>query len=588
MLACLASTAALAQGRAAPALSVTWEAPEPLRSQLEKLLPPPREPEEGTRRTASIRPWVRDVRRRVPEIAAADGYFSAAVEIDWEPGRDTATVTVVPGARTVVSNVEIEFIGDLGGEGGEREARRREAREAWALKPGMPFRSADWEEAKRGLREKLVEDDYAAGDIAESEAEVNADAASASLRIKVDSGPRFTLGTPEVKGLVHYPDSIVLRVYDIKPGERYRQERLVELQRSLQNGPWFQSVTVDIDRDPEKAKEAPVRITLIERPRREIGLALGFGTDEGIRGEIGYRYRNFFNRGFDLQSALRADRNRQFGYADVYLPQGMFGNWVPQWLGGKLDAIPAKDSFGVLAEHTNIQGLETRRFAVAGYRQYTLEKFDTRVGLSYQIERAKPEGSDEDLKRALAPVIAFTWRHVDDVFDPRRGGVLNLQLAAGAKAILSTQDFLKTYAQYTRWFPVTKNDQLIVRGEIGRTYAFTREGIPEDFLFRAGGSRSVRGYEYQSLGVQQGAAIVGGRYLATASVDFVHWFNDKWGGAVFADVGDASDSTSSWTPNKSYGIGARYKTPAGPLGVDIAYAERDRKVRLSFSVTVAF
>ena len=166
--------------------------------------------------------------------------------------------------------------------------------------------------------------------------------------------------------------------------------------------------------------------------------------------------------------------------------------------------------------------------------------------------------------------------------------MLNLQLAAGAKAVASTQDFLKTYAQYTRWFPVTKNDQLIVRGEIGRTYAFTREGIPEDFLFRAGGTRSVRGYEYQSLGVKEGNAIVGGRYLATASVDFVHWLTEKWGGAVFADVGDAADSTSAWTPNKSYGVGARYRTPAGPLGIDIAYAERDRKVRFSFSVTVAF
>jgi translocation and assembly module TamA len=588
MLACLVPAPALSQTRAAPAVVVTWEAPEPLRSQLEKLLPPPRAPEEGERRSASIRPWVRDVRRRVPEIAAAEGYFSAKVDIDWEPGLEKATVTVVPGARTVVSKVDIEFTGDLAGEGEEREARRREAREAWALKEGMPFRSADWEEAKRGLREKLVEADYAAGDIAESEAEVNADTASASLKLKVDSGPRFTLGIAEVQGLVHYPDSVVKRVYDIKPGERYRQERLIALQRALQNGPWFSSVTVEIDRDPGFAVQTPVKITVIERPRHEVGLAVGFGTDEGIRGEVGYRYRNLFDRGFDLQSALRADRQRQFGYADVYLPQGIFGNWIPEWIARRIDAVPAKDSFGVLAEHTNIQGLETRRFAVAGYRQYTGDQFDTRVGLSYQIENAKPEGADEQLKRALAPVIAFTWRHVDDLFDPKRGGVLTLNLAGGAKAIASTQDFLKTYAQYTRWFPVTKNDQLILRGEIGRTYAFTRDGIPEDFLFRAGGTRSVRGYEYQSLGVKEGNATVGGRYLATASADFVHWLNEKWGGAVFFDIGDAADSTSAWTPNKSYGLGARYKTPAGPLALDFAYADRDRKVRLSFSVTVAF
>ena len=577
--------AALAQQTAQ--LHVTWDAPEPLRTQLRTLLPAPAL-ETGDRRRAAVRPWVRDVRRRVPEMAAAEGYFSATVEIDWDEDRENATVVVVPGPRTVVLSMDLEFAGDVAGEGDERALRRRELANAWALKDGAPFRSADWEEAKRGLREKLVEEDYAAGDIAESVAEVDAETATAKLTVKVDSGPRFTLGALEMSGLVHYPMSVVERVYDIQPGERYRQERLTALQRALQKGPWFSSVTVQIDRDPGNAREAPVKVTVIERPRHEIGLALGFGTDYGPRGEIAYRYRNLFDRGFDLQSAIQLDGQRQFGYADVYLPQGLFANWIPQWLGTKLDAIPAKDSVGVLAEHTDIQSLQTRRFAVAGYRQYPFERFDTRVGLSYQIEYATPEGQAEELKRALAPVVAFTWRHVDDPFDPKRGGVLNLQVAAGAKAFASTQDFLKTYAQYQRWFPLSRTDQLIVRGEIGRTYAFTRDGIPEDFLFRAGGSRSVRGYEYQSLGVHQGPAVVGGRYLLTASADYVHWLNDKWGGAIFADVGDAADSTSEWTPNRSYGVGARYKTPAGPFALDLAYAERDRKVRFSFSVTVGF
>ncbi|OZB54975.1 MAG: hypothetical protein B7X42_01230, partial [Thiomonas sp. 14-66-4] len=33
----------------------------------------------------------------------------------------------------------------------------------------------------------------------------------------------------------------------------------------------------------------------------------------------------------------------------------------------------------------------------------------------------------------------------------------------------------------------------------------------------------MRGYAYQSLGVSQGDAIVGGRALLTASVEAVHW-----------------------------------------------------------------
>jgi translocation and assembly module TamA len=352
------------------------------------------------------------------------------------------------------------------------------------------------------------------------------------------------------------------------------------MQRAIQNGPWFASVVVDIDREAENPVEVPVRIKVIERPRREVGLAVGYGTDDGPRVEVAYRDRNFFSRGLDLQSALRVDGSRQFGYADIFFPQRLFGPWLLN--------LPTKDSFGVLAERTDIQNLETRRFAVAGYRQFTIEPVEVRVGLSYQIERSMPQGSDEQLKRALAPVLALTWRHVDDLFDPRRGGVLNVQFAAAGKSFASTQDFFKAYGMYQYWIPLGANDQVLLRAEAGRTFAPSREGIPEDFLFRAGGSRSVRGYEYQALGVKEGDAIVGGRYLATGSAEYIHWFRPQWGGAVFLDMGDAADSVKDWEPNKGYGIGARYKTPAGPLALDLAYAERDRKFRISFSVSVAF
>jgi translocation and assembly module TamA len=577
LLACLAS-AAFAKDPAT--LPVTWEGPEPLRTQLQKLLPAPT-PDTGLSRRASLRPWVRDIRRRVPGIAAAEGYFSATVQVDLsEEENGGARVVVDAGPRTTVASIDIEFSGDITGTGEAREARRRRLRESWALKEGQPFRSADWEEAKRGLQERLVEEDYAGGEIASSEAEVDAEKAEARLRIKLESGPPYTFGEVSITGLSHYPLSVVSRVNDIKPGDPYRQDRLSALQRALQNGPWFASVVVDIEREPGRYENVPVKVTVIERPRMEIGLAAGYGTDAGVRGEVAFRHRNLFDRGFDLQSAIRADRKQQIGYVDVFLPQKLW----PSWFG----EVPTKDSVGVLAEHTDIEGLETRRLAVAGYRQFTIEPGELRVGLSYQVEKTSPEGAEGQIKRALAPVVAFTWRHVDDLFDPTRGAVLNLQLAAGNTAFLSTRDFVKTYAQCQVWIPLATNDQLLVRAEIGYTFAKTREGIPEDFLFRAGGARSVRGYAYQSLGAREGNAVVGGRYLATASVDYVHWFNPQWGGAVFTDVGDASDSNKDWNPNRDYGFGVRYKTPAGPLALDLAYAQRDRKVRVAFSVTVAF
>jgi translocation and assembly module TamA len=243
---------------------------------------------------------------------------------------------------------------------------------------------------------------------------------------------------------------------------------------------------------------------------------------------------------------------------------------------------------GVLAERSTIENLELKRIAVAGYRHFKLDNFETRAGLSYQVERSEPLGAEERIKRALAPIVAVTWRHVDNIFDPTRGGVLNVQFAAGAKELASGNDFVKAYAQYQHWIPLGKMDQLLLRAEFGRNFTDDRTQIPEDFLFRAGGSRSNRGYAYQSLGVQEGEAIVGGRVSATGTVEYVHWLNERWGAAAFVDVGDAKDSQEDLEPNTSYGVGARFKTPAGPFAIDLAYAQDPRKFRLAFSVTVAF
>lgn len=571
------STPARAAG---PALTVTWEAPQPMRRIFEENLKPPAI-EEGRRRGASLRPWERDVRRRVPEIAASEGYFSPAVDIRYDSeAREHATVVVTLGARTTVGKVDLEFAGDLAGPGEAREARRRELREAWSLKVGAPFRSPDWERAKTRIEEALTDVDYAAGRIASTRAEVDAEAASAQLHLRLDSGPPFTLGEIEIEGLARYPEAVVRRLVDIGRGERYSRPRLTELQHLIQNGWWFSSVVVDAERDPLKPNLVPVKIVVSERPGREVGLALGYGTDDGARGEAAYRDRSLFSRGLDLQSSLRVSQKRQIGYADVYLPPGL-------WFTRKRGDIPFTDSFGVLAEHNVIQNLALSRLAAAGYRHWKLEDFEVRAGLSYQIERTYPEGSDVRIKRALAPIVATTWRHVDNVFDPRKGGVLALQVAAGSKSVASGDDFFRIYGQYQYWIPVGK-DQILLRTELGRTFTASPERIPEDFLFRAGGSRSNRGYAYQSLGVEEGNAVVGGRYLATATAEYVRWLNDRWGAAVFADVGDASDSIRAWEALRSYGVGARFRTPAGPFALDLAYAERDRKFRLAFSVTVAF
>ena len=83
-------------------------------------------------------------------------------------------------------------------------------------------------------------------------------------------------------------------------------------------------------------------------------------------------------------------------------------------------------------------------------------------------------------------------------------------------------------------------------------------------------------------------ATVGGRYLAVLSVEATHWLTPSWGVATFVDAGDAADSVGALHLAVGYGLGARWKSPAGPIGVDVAYGERTGDLHLHFALAIPF
>jgi len=68
----------------------------------------------------------------------------------------------------------------------------------------------------------------------------------------------------------------------------------------------------------------------------------------------------------------------------------------------------------------------------------------------------------------------------------------------------------------------------------------------------------------------------------------VHRFSEKWGIALFYDVGDATDELSDFEPVQGVGVGARYLSPVGPIGIDLAYGIDKEQFRLHFAIGFAF
>jgi translocation and assembly module TamA len=241
-----------------------------------------------------------------------------------------------------------------------------------------------------------------------------------------------------------------------------------------------------------------------------------------------------------------------------------------------------------MAEGTNIQGLQTERYAFGAQSIQQRGSIEQRLSLQWQKEYLRPDGVAESVSIALVPNVMWTWRKVDNLLNPQLGTVIQAQIGGATKAVVSDQNFLRLHSRVQQFIPLGKNNTLILHGEIGYTAAESRQGIPQDYLFRTGGTGSVRGYAYQSLGVKEGAAIVGGRYLAVGSIEATHWLDESWGVAAFVDAGDAVDSLQDVRLAVGYGLGGRWRSPAGPLGVDLAYGQRTSEFQLHFSLAIPF
>ena len=245
------------------------------------------------------------------------------------------------------------------------------------------------------------------------------------------------------------------------------------------------------------------------------------------------------------------------------------------------------DSFTAGLERTDIENLVTRTAGVSWRRRSIDETSTPAFGAGYYVDQQLPTGSPTENSHALYVNGEYTWRLVDNLLQPERGYMANVQLGAGVPGA-STRGFGRLIGKVAVWWPLARNTSLFARADVGAVLADSRDGIPSNFLFRTGGDTTVRGYAFDSLGVPLGEAIVGGRYYTAASVEVTRWIGENWGLATFVDAGNAVDSLHDLHLALGYGVGGRFRTPIGPFRVDVAYGQDAHSVRVHFSVGLSF
>ncbi|RPJ48401.1 MAG: outer membrane protein assembly factor [Betaproteobacteria bacterium] len=507
-------------------------------------------------------------------LLATAGYFSPQIEVTGTPaaGMTTVLIRVITGPVARVAAADISVTGAIAGEPNEVERIAR-AKQRWRLKVETPFRQGAWDDAKEALLREFRFDGYPAARITSSAAEVDPEAARVTIKVAIDSGPLFRYGATQIDGLQRYPRNIVENLQRFRSGERYSYEAVVRYQTELQTSGFFRSASVAVDTDPAQAAAAPVRVRVVEHPLMKIDLGAGFSTDTGLRGEASFTHHNTLQPGWQSSTKLRLDSKKQAVNAELALTPEP-GGW--------------RNRLGVEAERSDIENLVSRTLGLTAQRAWRTPEEEHNWALKFQTEEQSLTAGPVDNLSALSLNYAWTLRGVDDLLRPRRGHMINLQLGGASAALLSTRSFMRGYGRGLYILPVGRADRVHLRGELGAVWASARDGIPSEFLFRAGGDQSVRGYDYESLGVREGSAVVGGRFLGVATIEYQHDFTAQWGGAMFIDAGNAADSPSELRPVYGYGVGVRWITPAGSLNLDIAQPEDAGKVRLHFTLGVRF
>ena len=548
---------------------------------------------------------VRDTPEQARNLVATAGYYTpvVTVRVDTTGAKPVVIVDVEPGAPVTIDKVELELRGFdptpplAASEPYDTEALKR----SWPLKAGSVFRQADWESAKRALLREVVQTRYPRAQLVDTQAVVDPETHKVSLLVVLDSGPELRFGELRIEGLKRYPEAIIRNLDKIRPGDYYSESALQSLQARLQDTGYFASVEVSADMSsilgeqieagqesqqaeaagavPEArpvnrgpAPQLPLVVRVTENKQQNVSAGLGFSTNTGNRAQLNYDNLNVWGTRF--KSALTMETKKQAAHANFYFPTTERGY---------------NDSAGASFERSDISNEITAVTTISAKRNWGGTNLERSLTFEFLSEDKTVVGLEQTRSKSLPLTYAITKRSLDSLLFPTKGYVINAQVGGALLPVLTDERFVRVAGKAVYYRPLGEKGELIVRGEMGALGSKEKRGVPAVYLFRAGGDQSVRGYGYQELGVKEGDATIGGRYMLTGSAEYQYWFKPKWAIAAFYDAGNAADTVkAAMTPKSGYGLGGRYKSPVGPINVDVAYGHAVQKYRLHFSLGFTF
>lgn len=424
------------------------------------------------------------------------------------------------------------------------------------LKPGDTFVHPQYESLKSGLSGLASERGYVEGKFTRARVEIDLNLYQARAYLDFESGPRYSFGEITFDQDVLEPE-FLNRYIHFKKGDPYSVQQVIQLQRALNDSAYFQVVEVVPGVPGADNREIPIRISLSPRNRHRYDFGLGYGSDTGARAKFGWRMPKVNQRGHRIDSEIIVS---EIGY-DVS------ANYRVPVFNPRTDQLVY--SISEEKEETDTNDSKLRSLSISF--NHNREKWREVLTLSYEEEKFEV-GSDSGDSTLLIPGVSWTRTWGGDFINVLDGLRFSFAVRGASENLVSDTDFTQAVGAIKFITSIDARNRFIARGSLGTTNTDNFEQLPSSIRFFAGGSQSVRGYKYESLGpTDENGDVVGGEHLMTGSIEFEHYFNDRWGAAVFIDAGNALESFGD-DLEQGAGFGLRWKSPVGAVRIDLANA----------------
>lgn len=480
------------------------------------------------------------------------GYYHSEIDISLQRnGRNGSRllIRVTPGEPTRIKETDLQILGDA-----QNDADFL-AILAQAPKVGDIVHHGRYDSFKASLNSLAQRKGYFDARFSIQRLEVAPSRREAFVRLHFDSGIRYRFGRVSFSGQQIASDRLQ-SLLPFQAGDPYLASQLGELNQALANTNWFSSILVTADTEEITEHTLPINVELAPRKRNSIETGIGYSDDVGARLKLNWLKPWLNERGHSLNTKLAISGAEQSVEAAYKLPLQSVATdfWQLQY------GLRNRDYQDTRAIESNL-ALE---------RHWLLANDWYRTASIRWLYEDYTQADQEDSSSLIMPGISFSRSRQSGSGMPRQADRLLLGIEVSDPSWGSDASFVRLRGRAGYIDSFGDRHRMVSRLDAGAILMETVENLPPSLRFFAGGDNNLRGYAYESVSpLNQQGELIGGRYMATASLEYQYRVTGNWWLATFADYGSAWTDSPDW--KRGVGFGVRWGSPIGAVRIDFAW-----------------